>query len=176
MIWNATKDSTENIVTKKTKLEQNSCWILNIKIPDLLPCITKCILKEIVNSQEMITEIDCSPNYFCTSMKKALFNRFFSILIFLQRQLQFSGQQGKGEEPPSLLTTVNFCSQRYTYLVGRRDCIPPFPTCSLIMILKLVQKAALTLPPLSQNPHCWTVIVNLGRKETTWPKLFISLE
>ena len=108
MIWNATKDSTENIVTKKTKLEQNSCWILNIKIPDLLPCITKCILKEIVNSQEMITEIDCSPNYFCTSNEKGTIQWIFFYFDFPSKAVTIFWTAGKGRRTSFLTYHCQF--------------------------------------------------------------------
>ena len=108
MIWNATKDSTENITTKKTKLEQNSCWILNIKIPDLLPCITKCILKEIVNSQEMITEIDCSPNYFCTSNEKGTVQSIFFYFDFPSKTVTIFWTAGKGRRTSFLTYHCRF--------------------------------------------------------------------
>ena len=108
MIWNATKDSTENITTKKTKLEQNSCWILNIKIPDLLPCITKCILKEIVNSQEMITEIDCSPNYFCTSNEKGTIQWIFFYFDFPSKAVTIFWTAGKGRRTSFLTYHCQF--------------------------------------------------------------------
>ena len=108
MIWNATKDSTGNIVTKKTKLEQNSCWILNIKIPDLLPCITKCILKEIVNSQEMITEIDCSPNYFCTSNEKGTVQSIFFYFDFPSKTVTIFWTAGKGRRTSFLTYHCQF--------------------------------------------------------------------